>query len=369
VDSAGNQLPYVDKVLSTPVADREVATAKILAGAVDFGGWFVTTENYPLYVENAEEGQYRVLIWESVWGSEACFQPNQTAKDPALRSIFQDVRFRRALSLGMDRDEINEALYFGRAEPRQQTVASTCRYYEPEFAQSYAQKNVDEANRLLDGMGLDERDAEGYRLLPDGSRLTWQIDYPEAGERPREVVAELVIEQWRENLGIAPTLKGHTGALMRERVQANDVAMNLADCDNTMDTMFIIRPHWAVPMFWGWSQAWSPQWGLWYTTNGEEGEEPPSDMIELLDKWERMKATIDEEERTQLGKEILRTQAENLHSIGTVGFAPVPIIVAENMRNVPEQQLWGWDCYFGSIFNAPTWYLKQPLLERQKLQG
>jgi peptide/nickel transport system substrate-binding protein len=90
-------------------------------------------------------------------------------------------------------------------------------------------------------------------------------------------------------------------------------------------------------------------------------------MKDLLDKWERMKATLDEDERTRLGKEILAAQAENLWTIGSVGLAPVPILIAQNMGNVPEDQLWGWDCFFGSIFGAPTWYFKQPLLERQTM--
>lgn len=366
VDPEGNQLPYTDRVFATPVANREVGTAKMLAGEVDLGGWLVTTENLPLYQENAEQGQYRVLLWKSVWGAEAGFGPNQTYdKDPVLRDIFRDVRFRHALSLGMDRDEINQVLYFGLATPRQITVLPTSRYYEEAFAQSYVEFNPDEANRLLDEMGLDQRDSEGYRLRPDGERLTWQIDYPEAGERPREVVAQLVIEQWRENLGIEATLKGYTGDLMETRVRANDVQMNLGDCDNAMDIMFLLTPYWSVPMNWGWEWSWEAQWGLWYQTNGEQGEEPPQIMKDLLSKWEQMKATLDESERISLGKEILKAQAENLWVIGTVGLAPVPVIAATNLRNVPDEQLWGWDCFFGSIFNSPTWYFKPPLLDRQ----
>lgn len=365
-DTGGNQLPYIDRVHGTAVANREVGTAKMLAGEVDLAGWLSTTENYPLYQENAEQGQYKVLLWSSVWGAEAGFGPNQTCKDLPLREIFQDVRFRRALSLGMDRDEINSALYFGKAVPRQMTVLPTSRYFEPEFATSYVEFDPAEANRLLDEMGLDKRDAEGYRLMTNGERLAWQIDYPGAGERPREVVAELVIEQWRENLSVQATLKAYTGDLMSERVRANDIQMNLGDCDNAMDIMFIITPYWSVPMNWGWEWSWEAQWGLWYQTNGEEGEEPPQHMKDLLDKWERMTATLDEDERTRLGKEILKEQAENLWVIGTVGLAPVPILAAKNMRNIPEEQLWGWDCFFGSIFGAPTWYLEHPLLDRQQ---
>jgi len=368
VDPEGNQLPYIDRVVGTAVANREVGTAKILGGEVDFGGWLSTTDNLPLYQENAEQGQYRVLVWKSVWGAEAGFGPNQTYdKDTVLRDIFRDVRFRRALSLGMDRDEINQVLYFGLATPRQLTVLPTSRYFEPEFAESYVQQDVAEANRLLDEMGLDQRDSENFRLRPDGQRLTWQIDYPEAGERPREVVAQLVLEQWRENLGIEATLKGYTGELMETRIRANDVQMNLGDCDNAMDIMFTLTPYWSVPMNWGWEWSWNSQWGLWYQTNGEQGEEPPQQMKDLLTTWEQMKSTLDEDERTQLGKEILKQQAENLWTIGTVGMAPVPIIAATNLRNVPEEQLWGWDCFFGQVFDSVTWYLQPPLLDRQQI--
>jgi peptide/nickel transport system substrate-binding protein len=367
IDTEGNQLPYIDGVFATSVANREVGTAKLLGGEVDFFGWLSTTENYPLYQENADQGQYKALLWSSVWGAEAGFGANQTYnKDPVLRDIFRDVRFRRALSLGMDRDEINNTLYFGKATPRQMTVLPSSRYFEPEFATSYIEFNPDEANRLLDEMGLDQRDGEGYRLRSDGERLTWQIDYPEAGERPREVVAQLVIEQWRENLGIQATLHGYTGDLMGTRVTANEIQMNLGDCDNAMDIMFLLTPYWSVPMNWGWEWSWETLWGNWYQTNGEEGEEPPQQMKDLLSKWEQMKATLDEEERTRLGKEILQAQAENLWVIGTVGLAPVPICVASNLVNIPEESLWGWDCFFGSIFGAPTWYFQQPLLDRQK---
>ena len=166
--------------------------------------------------------------------------------------------------------------------------------------------------------------------------------------------------------GIVTTLKAYTGDLMATRVQANDIQMNLGDCDNAMDIMFVLTPYWSVPMNWGWEWSWEAQWGLWYQTNGEEGEEPPQHMKDLLTKWEQMKATLDEDERTRLGKEILKEQAENLWVIGTVGLAPVPIMAATNLRNIPDEQLWGWDCFFGSIFDAPTWYFKQPLLDRQQ---
>ncbi len=367
VDSKGNQLPYYDGVFATAVANREVGTAKLLAGEVDFFGWLSQTENYPLYQENAEKGKYKVLLWKSVWAAEAGFGANQTyTKDLVLRDIFRDVRFRRALSLGMDRDEINTTLYFGKATPRQLTVLPSSRYFVPEYEKAYAQKDVAEANRLLDEMGLDKKNADGLRLRPDGQVLTWQIDYPEAGERPREIVAQLVIEQWRQNIGIHPTLKGYTGSLMGTRVQANDIQMNIGDCDNAMDIMFVGTPYWSVPMNYGWEWSWETLWGQWYQTNGKQGEEPPQLLKDILNTWLKMRATLDEDERTRLGKEILKAQAENLWCIGTVGMAPFPICVASNLTNIPDEQLWGWDCFFGVILGAPAWFFKQPLLDRQK---
>ena len=64
----------------------------------------------------------------------------------------------------------------------------------------------DEANRLLDSIGLDKRDAQGYRLRPDGKRLQVLIEIPEGGWGPWIDIAELVKDYW-EAVGISTDFK------------------------------------------------------------------------------------------------------------------------------------------------------------------
>ena len=155
-DTEGNQLPYIDRVEVEILKDQEMVNLKIVAGELDFAAFNTTLENYPLYKENEDAANIRVLLWPDVFGAEVLVMVNLTHEDPVVRKIFQDKRFRIALSLGIDRDEINELFYLGLAESRQATVVPASAFYEEEFANAYVEHDVAEANRLLDEMGLNE---------------------------------------------------------------------------------------------------------------------------------------------------------------------------------------------------------------------
>jgi len=364
VDPAGNQLPYIDRIVVSAVADRETYNAKIVAGEVDLAGMQTELRNLALYKEGAERGNYHVFLWSRVQGVDVCYQPNQTYnKDLVLREILRDVRFRRALSLAIDREDINEAIYFGLAVPRQTTVIPQSEYYEEEFAEAYAEYNPKEANRLLDEIGLKWDENHEYRLRPDGKKLTIILEYAEM-ETPKTPTTELVKEYWKK-IGIDLRVKVISGELNSVRYMGNEVQVGLWHADRC-GFLFDSEPFWFVPMRYQWECTWAPLWAQWYVTDGEKGEEPPEELKKNIKRWEKMQITMDEEERVHLGKEILRSQAENLWTIGTVGLAPHPVIVRNNLRNVPEKAVLGWD-YFWTLPQKPEQYfLKHPLLPSQK---
>jgi len=367
VDPAGNQLPYIDRVfVAGAISDPELVNGKIIGGEVDFECVQTTLDNLSLYKESAEKANYRVLLWPGVNGAEVFYQPNLTyKKDLVLRDIFRDVRFRRALSLAIDREEINEALFFGLAVPRQNTVIPQSKYYEPEFAEAYAQYDPEEANRLLDEMGLKWDENHEYRLRPDGKRLTIRLEYAEGGAYGATSVSELVKEYWKK-IGINLNLKIFKRDILRQRGWANEIPFGLWTNDRAA-LLFETEPKWCVAMSYeGQPDIWQILWGQWYTTDGKEGEEPPEEIKKNVERWEKMRVTMDEEERIRLGKEILRSQAENLWTIGTVGLAPHVIIVRNNLRNVPEKALYSWDYMWTDIANPEQFFFKHPLLESQK---
>lgn len=359
IDPEGNQLPYIDRYRVKVVENAEMIEAKIMTGEVDFEGQYVTLENYPLYKKNAEKAGYRVLLYDNSYSSNVWIQWNQTVKDLVLREIFQDVRFRRALSLAIDREEISEILFFGLAEPRQISVLDDSMYFEPEFATAYIEYDPERANQLLNEMGLEWDENHEYRLRPDGERLGAILEYTvvEPCETP---VLEMVKEYW-EKVGFDMTLKEEDISLYGTRIGANEVQMGDHQACAATDVLFI---QWASAWFpWraGWEATWCIGWGAWYASGGESeiGVEPPAQIKRLLEIYEEMQITLDKDKLIQLGKEVSRGFAENLWSgIGTVRV-PYPLIVKNNLRNVPEKGIWGWDGYYGYIYHPEQFFFKQ----------
>jgi len=312
VDSAGNQLPYIDKI-RTVLADPEMCTMKIVAGEVNFaaGGHGGTAlQNLPLYKENAEKGGYRVELLD-MHVSPADISLNLTYPDPVWRKVVRDVRFRKALNMAINREEIVDAVYLGFAEP----ATAVPNIYNPE-----------EANRLLDEIGLDKRDADGWRLGPDGK--TFVIPFEISAASPDLVpVTELVVEYFKA-VGIKTTMKVIDNALRAERKNANELQAQV---------FWTSLPVWHnfAGFLAGDITSW-PLWDRWYNTGGKEGEEPPADVKRFLDLVSDS-LVVGPEKRQEVINEYRRLLYENIYFMPTVEKAKYPVIVAKNMGNIPHK--------------------------------
>jgi peptide/nickel transport system substrate-binding protein len=341
-DPAGNQLPYIDQVIATNVESAESADAMISAGEVNFSPAFVATlASYPLYRQHEATGHYVTRLYSRCEATDVCYQPNHTVNDPVLKAIFNDVRFKRALSHALDRETINRVVYQGLGAPVQTHLVTNSKYFVEEYEQAYVEYDPDTAEALLDEAGLDQKDSEGFRIRPDGERLVININYFPL-EASHTTNAELVKEMW-EAVSIQVNLQSIAGDALGERVRANEIEFGLWHADKCTDMLFPFRPEWFVPYGIGWERCWGIEWARWYTTSGEEGEEPPEEILRLFDVWEQMQTTMDEYDQVFLGREILKSQAENLWTIGTVGHLPEPVIVGDNLVNVPETGWTGFD--------------------------
>lgn len=356
VDPEGNQLPYIDGIRVHKASNITTVNSKIITGEEDFNGFHTSIQQLTTYKQYEAQGDYRILLYNGTFGTEVLIQFNQTYDDPVWQELVRDVRFRRALSLAINREEINNTLYFGLGEPRNTSVLPACSVYVEEYAKAYTEYDPETANRLLDELGLDKRDAAGFRLRPDGKRLTITIEYCEA-DTPKTPTLELVKAYWDE-IGVATTLKLISNTLQAERAMANQIQVGIHHADRSTDPLFFTEPYWYAPIVYGWEQTTWPKWAQWYTTLGQAGEEPPEHVKELIDLYEKMRTTTDEEERIAVGKELLRRQAENLWTLGTVGNAPYVIIVKNNLRNVPENAWWGWDGYFAYPYHPEQFFFE-----------
>lgn len=93
VDTAGNQLPYIDRITADVISKRQAMLVKLMGGELDYAGMLLELPDYPVLMENRDKGGYRVLLWPSPVPAEIAFGFNLTHKDPVLRKIFQDDRW------------------------------------------------------------------------------------------------------------------------------------------------------------------------------------------------------------------------------------------------------------------------------------
>src|SRR3954466_562833 len=156
VDATGQQLPYIDRVIFD-VAAGGLMAAKANAGETDLLFRGLSMSDIPVLKEGEKVQGYKTLIWPYARGTELALYPNLNVVDPVWRQLNRDVRFRRALSLGIDRKTLNNALLFGLGTEGNNTVVPESPLFSPELRTLNAEYDPAQASRLLDEMGLTTR--------------------------------------------------------------------------------------------------------------------------------------------------------------------------------------------------------------------
>ncbi len=334
IDTAGNQLPYVDRLVRSLVGSMEVRDMMYAAGEIDWGAANMPMAQYPFFKKNEEKAKYHVLEWRAGWGSDIAIQFNLTyPKDPVLVDIFKDIRFRQAMSLAINRDDINNTFYFGKGVPRQATLTSNCSFYEDWMGKYYAEHDPEKANQLLDEMGLKWDKEHEHRLRPDGERLTLIMELAMGHGYDRERSYLLIRDYWKE-VGVELVIKTIARALYFERGGANQLQMGAWGLPGEESGAWM-NPWSNFAPYWGDRYVGIP-WKEWWDTDGKSGEEPPEDvkrLFELAEKWPTTLPGTEEYER--IGKELVTINLNNLFVIGAVGWLPWPVVCKDALKNTP----------------------------------
>ncbi len=362
IDPAGNQLPYIDAIEAEDVSEPEIITAQASTGQLDFAAFAMRTQDIPLLKLGERSGFVNVHIWERLHVSDVVIQLNFNHADERLRALYWDKRFRQALSHAINRDEMNQIIYFGRGVPSQVTAHPSSSYYEEAFAKAYTEYDPERSRALLDEMGVVDVDGDGLREYPDGSPLTVTLEYLDF-ETPKAITMELVRAYWRE-VGIDLRLKLIDGGLQNARAMAGLMQMTLWHADRVTDVLFPVEPEWWAPRALGWEYCMWNDWVRHYKTRDKplaerEGEVPPPAIRQLMDWADVLRTTTDPARRLEAGKNLLRSNAENLWNIGTVGMAPQPVVVSKRLKNVVPNGIWGWDNRWTLSYHPATWYIDE----------
>ncbi|MEE8302015.1 MAG: ABC transporter substrate-binding protein [Candidatus Tectomicrobia bacterium] len=359
VDTAGNQLPYIDKVVMTVFENIEIHNLRAIAGDYDLQARHVDIQKIPVFLENQEKGQYKLHLDPGDYGGDMIIKFNLTYnEDSELRKWFHNRDFRRALALGIERDEINETFWLGVGTPRSVVPAAGNLYYPgPKYDRLWATHDPDKAKQMLDAIGLDKKDANGFRLRTDGSNkplilevVTWSGQFVQYTQ-----IMESIGEMWAK-IGIKLLVKEVERGLGNQLAQANKVQMWAWNNDGS-EHLFTFPFH-VFPF--DQLNSNGPLNGLWFQTNGQKGEEPLPFIKEIMAKW-RKAFGVPREARIKLGKEIWAIAADEVHIIGVIGLGPAAMgvrVAKTDLGNVPSRHYNSPDARTPTISRPVTFFWK-----------
>ena len=361
VDPKGRQLPYIDRVVIN-LADEKLVPAKTGAGDVDLQARYLRFDDYTFLKRNEQRSAYKVRLWETVKGSQIALHPNLNTSDPAWRELLRDVRFRRALSLAINRHELNEVVYFGLVHPSNNTVLPQSPLFDKHYRDAWTKFDLKGANKLLDEIGLTARDSRGLRLMKNGQALEIVIDT--AGESTEETdVLELIRDSWKK-VGIALYTRPSQREVFRKRVFSGQSIMSVWPGLNNGIPTADMSPEELAPV--KQEQLQWPLWGNHVESKGKGGEAPTlPEAVELLSLYNAWQRSQDSAERERIWRRMLVIHAEQQFTIGTVTGNLQPIVVHDGLKNVPSKGLYNWDpgAYFG-IYRMDTFYFDQKGVQR-----
>lgn len=343
VDTDGRQLPYIDQIRAQAVTDASMISLSAVAGDLSFQGRNILFSDLPLYLQNQEQGGYTVFKAPVEHPTGLVIFPNQNYQgdDEFLKSLIEDIRFRQALNLSIDREEVNELAYLGESQPIESVFPRQAD--RPELL-AHLQYDPEAAMALLDEMGL-ETNADGYRLRPDGQPIVLPIEVF-AGQTymdPMELVAS-----YFDAIGIQTDLQEISYDLWWPRIYSFEYAFvaYVKDSFGGLARYNYLRSYAPISN----SSYWGPSWGTWYMTNGNEGTAPEDDSPGRIAQqlYDEALVTVDPTRQLEILGDIETLNLENAWEILTVGPSASLRIVRNDFHNVPADN-------FCQLYDSDAW--------------
>lgn len=339
VDANGKQLPYIDAIEYTRIEDTSALTLKAISGELDFQTRGMQSNDFTILKENENKSGYKVAMWNE----PGSIQPvifNPTVEDAKLRELFSNPKFRKAVSLCFDRNEINEIAYNGMREPIQACLSTIAPNYDEEWANAYVEQDTAKAADLLDEIGLKWDNSKTFRTFADGSRLEIIFQHRLDSEQELAYIELLVHHMNQIGLHVIPRQIDRT--LYEQLRESNKLGMTTGSAP-AVSMVVESRPF--VP-----SRKEEVQWaqyGEWVNSKGEKGIKPVGAYADLVDYWNKVVTTPEGPERDEWIKKIVELHKENLFIIGIVSDSPNLAVFNKNMMNVPEH------LYVSDILRTP----------------
>lgn len=359
VDSEGNQLPYIDEVIGVSYLDNEARTLAMINGDLDYvkdpGGNDVRVLYYDA-IDNGAPLKISAAISDGANTNSIHF--NRNTPDSVLAEIFANKDFRVGMSHAINRPEIIEIVGFGQGTPAQVGPLESSPLYNEQLANQYTEFDLELANEYLDKV-IPDRDADGYRLRPDGQPLN--IVYTVSSDLSYGTnwvsVAELLIGYW-DAVGVRVQLNAVADDVFVEQRETNDLQLTMYTGEGGAGLTAILDPRYYTPMeLFG---LYGNGWFYWRVGSQEATQvEPSQEIKDIRAVYEQVALQPTQELQIAKMQEVLEIAAEQFWVIGISrpgpGFQPYH----ERLGNQPESWIAGWIEGVQKIKYPEQWYIMQ----------
>lgn len=355
VDTQGNQLPYINEQDEVYVNDNQVRILKLINGEVDFKSQSLQLPMAPVLLENQEKGGYKVQLKPEI--AAPTFTFNVTSENLEKRKVFGDVRFRQAMSIAIDRDEINKVAFFGEGTPVQYTGFSpNPPFVDDKWKLHMANHDPAKAKSLLDEVGLKDTDGDGFRELPNGEKLVLNLQFATQGIAGK--VVELVGQHW-SNVGIQTTVKEVTPDEFRSAQSSNKLDVGMWRKGHPL-AIVLGNNNMFVPPFESYFFLRTGMlWAEYVDSKGAKGVKPPAWVDTMIDDINAFQSQpAGSAKSNEIGKRLVESMVGQTLFIGTV-LATGPIYHRNALKNVPEFKTHSYEYYWNLPYRGPQWYLDE----------
>lgn len=316
VDIAGNQLPYIDRVEAEVSSQLQSIILKTAAGEYDVVTSFAQIREMPLYQENAERSNIRTVLHGSINNPPILFLNHDydyETEGSVWQQLVSDPRFGSAIASAIDKEDVNNTLYFGRYT----LDGFTTETFDP-----------DASNRLLNGVGMTQRDADGFRTDPNGDRFELRITTAEIS--PDFLGLGELLKSYFENVGIRTTLDVIGNSLFGQRMNGNELMATIHWSDEPIWAPGISEDYWP-----GFKGHWAPMSEMYFNTNGESGRKPPPYLQKFFDLHVARKVVPPQSEMGEaLYADLVDWFSQHYVTIWPVGRMRVPSVYNADLGNV-----------------------------------
>ncbi len=355
VDTQGNQLPYIGEQDEVYINDNEVRILKLVNGEVDYKAQSLQLASAPILLDNQESGNYSIDLRPKI--TIANFSFNVTSADLEKRKVFGDLRFRQAMSVALNRDEINEVAFLGLGKPKQYIGFSpTPEFVDPRWLTYMTQYDPAMANSLLDEIGMVDTDGDGFRELPNGEKIVLNLQFSTQGIAGQ--VVELAGQHWSE-VGIQTTVKEVTPDEYRSAQSSNALDVGMWEKSQPLAIVLGNNELWVPPFENYFAHRTGMLWAEWVDSGGASGVEPPDYVKQLTEDINTFQSTpVGTPESDAIGARMVENMVSNLLFIGTVQ-APDPIYHHNSLKNFTEFKTQSYEYYRTYPYLGPQWYLEE----------